>query len=37
MRLPLGILTGVGFIGDGAILNRGDSVQGLTPPPRSGP
>jgi putative Mg2+ transporter-C (MgtC) family protein len=30
MRLPLGILTGVGFIGGGAILKRGDSVLGLT-------
>jgi putative Mg2+ transporter-C (MgtC) family protein len=30
MRLPLGILTGVGFIGGGAILKHGDSVAGLT-------
>ena len=30
MRLPLGILTGVGFIGGGAILKRGDDVFGLT-------
>ncbi len=30
MRLPLGILTGVGFIGGGAILKRGNSVSGLT-------
>jgi putative Mg2+ transporter-C (MgtC) family protein len=30
MRMPLGILTGVGFIGGGAILKRGDSVHGLT-------
>jgi putative Mg2+ transporter-C (MgtC) family protein len=30
MRLPLGILTGVGFIGAGAILRRGDLVQGVT-------
>jgi putative Mg2+ transporter-C (MgtC) family protein len=30
MRLPLGILTGVGFIGGGAILKRGGHVQGLT-------
>ena len=30
MRLPLGILTGVGFIGGGAILKRGDTVHGLT-------
>jgi putative Mg2+ transporter-C (MgtC) family protein len=29
MRLPLGILTGVGFIG-GAILRRGDRVSGVT-------
>jgi putative Mg2+ transporter-C (MgtC) family protein len=30
MRMPLGILTGVGFIGGGAILKRGDSIQGVT-------
>jgi putative Mg2+ transporter-C (MgtC) family protein len=30
MRLPLGILTGVGFIGAGAILKRGDLVLGVT-------
>jgi uncharacterized membrane protein YhiD involved in acid resistance len=30
MRLPLGILTGVGFIGGGAILRRGDIVIGVT-------
>jgi putative Mg2+ transporter-C (MgtC) family protein len=30
MRLPLGILTGVGFIGAGAILRRGDIVVGVT-------
>lgn len=30
MRLPLGILTGVGFIGGGAILRRGDMVIGVT-------
>jgi len=30
MRLPLGILTGVGFIGGGAILRRGDLVLGVT-------
>jgi putative Mg2+ transporter-C (MgtC) family protein len=30
MRMPLGILTGVGFIGGGAILKRGDAVYGLT-------
>jgi putative Mg2+ transporter-C (MgtC) family protein len=30
MRLPLGILTGVGFIGGGAILRRDDIVVGLT-------
>ncbi len=28
MRLPLGILTGVGFIGAGAIVSRGDMVSG---------
>jgi putative Mg2+ transporter-C (MgtC) family protein len=30
MRLPLGILTGMGFIGGGAILRRGNVVQGVT-------
>ena len=30
MRLPLGILTGVGFIGGGAIVKRGAGVQGVT-------
>lgn len=30
MRLPLGILTGVGFIGGGAILRRGDMIVGVT-------
>ena len=30
MRLPLGILTGIGFIGAGAILKRGTTVEGLT-------
>ena len=30
MRFPLGILTGVGFIGGGAILRRGSLVVGLT-------
>lgn len=30
MRLPLGILTGVGFIGAGAILRRQDIVLGVT-------
>jgi putative Mg2+ transporter-C (MgtC) family protein len=30
MRLPLGILTGVGFIGGGAILKKGDLVMGVT-------
>jgi putative Mg2+ transporter-C (MgtC) family protein len=30
MRLPLGILTGVGFIGAGAILRRDDLVVGVT-------
>src|SRR6201987_2077102 len=29
MRLPLGILTGVGFIGAGAIVRKGDSVTGV--------
>jgi putative Mg2+ transporter-C (MgtC) family protein len=30
MRLPLGILTGVGFIGAGAIVRKGDMVVGIT-------
>ncbi|MBO9136937.1 MgtC/SapB family protein [Rhizobium sp. B230/85] len=30
LRLPLGVLTGVGFIGGGAILKRGDMVSGVT-------
>jgi len=30
LRLPLGVLTGVGFIGGGAILRRGDGVTGVT-------
>jgi putative Mg2+ transporter-C (MgtC) family protein len=30
MRLPLGILTGIGFIGAGTILKRGDTVVGVT-------
>jgi putative Mg2+ transporter-C (MgtC) family protein len=30
MRLPLGILTGVGFIGAGAILRKSEMVVGLT-------
>jgi putative Mg2+ transporter-C (MgtC) family protein len=30
MRLPLGILTGMGFIGAGAILKRGELVLGVT-------
>ena len=30
MRLPLGILTGVGFIGGGAILRRDNRVLGVT-------
>src|SRR5687767_6025060 len=30
MRLPLGILTGMGFIGAGAILRKGEMVQGVT-------
>jgi putative Mg2+ transporter-C (MgtC) family protein len=30
MRLPLGILTGVGFIGGGAILRRGSLLTGVT-------
>jgi putative Mg2+ transporter-C (MgtC) family protein len=30
MRLPLGILTGVGFIGAGAIVKKGEMVVGVT-------
>lgn len=30
MRLPLGILSGMGFIGAGAIFKRGDLVKGVT-------
>lgn len=30
MRLPLGILTGVGFIGGGAILKKGAAISGVT-------
>ena len=30
MRLPLGILTGVGFIGAGAILHKGNLIVGVT-------
>jgi putative Mg2+ transporter-C (MgtC) family protein len=30
MRLPLGILSGMGFIGAGAILKRGSAIVGLT-------
>lgn len=30
MRLPLGILSGMGFIGAGAILRRGNVVSGVT-------
>lgn len=30
MRLPLGILSGMGFIGAGAILRRGELVVGIT-------
>jgi putative Mg2+ transporter-C (MgtC) family protein len=30
MRLPLGILSGMGFIGAGAILHRNDLVMGVT-------
>ena len=30
MRLPLGILTGMGFIGAGAILKKGDTIVGVT-------
>lgn len=30
MRLPLGILSGIGFIGAGAILRKGNMIQGVT-------
>lgn len=30
MRLPLGILSGMGFIGAGAILRRGEMIVGIT-------
>jgi putative Mg2+ transporter-C (MgtC) family protein len=30
MRLPLGILTGMGFIGAGAIVRRGNRTEGVT-------
>jgi putative Mg2+ transporter-C (MgtC) family protein len=30
MRLPLGILSGMGFLGAAAIIRRGDLVQGVT-------
>lgn len=30
MRLPLGVLSGMGFIGAGAILRRGNLVMGIT-------
>ena len=30
MRLPLGVLTAVGFIGGGAILRKGDLITGVT-------
>jgi putative Mg2+ transporter-C (MgtC) family protein len=30
MRLPLGILSGIGFIGAGAIMKKGDTVRGVT-------
>jgi putative Mg2+ transporter-C (MgtC) family protein len=30
MRLPLGILSGIGFIGAGVIVKRGPTVNGLT-------
>jgi putative Mg2+ transporter-C (MgtC) family protein len=30
MRLPLGIRTGVGFIGAGTIVRRGELIAGVT-------
>ena len=30
MRLPLGVLSGIGFIGGGAILRRGSRITGVT-------
>lgn len=36
MRLPLGVLTAVGFIGGGAILRKGDLSPALQPRQRCG-
>jgi putative Mg2+ transporter-C (MgtC) family protein len=36
MRLLLGILTGIGFLGGGAILKKGGSITGSRPPPPCG-
>lgn len=30
LRIPLGILSGIGFLGAGAILRRGDLIRGVT-------
>lgn len=30
MRLPLGVLSGMGFIGAGSILRRGSAIVGVT-------
>jgi len=30
MRLPLGVLSGMGFIGAGSIMRRGDAISGVT-------
>lgn len=30
LRLPLGILSGIGFLGAGAIMRRGDAILGVT-------
>src|SRR5438128_1656620 len=30
MRLPLGVLTGMGFLGAGAIIRKGELVEGVT-------
>ncbi len=36
MRLPLDILSGIGFIGAGAIIKRGEMITESPPRPRSG-
>ncbi len=36
MRLPLGILTGMGFVGAGTVMQKGDLITGSQQQPRSG-